>query len=255
MKNVFKLSIKWIICMAGMYVFLICYGKVMSVNSIGFSNPEVSIEYVNDGDFMKSDHYLEKNFKTVLQNPELPTGCEITAMTMVLNYYGFDVDKVEMAELYLPTQPYEVFYGADGRLYGSDLNRYFIGDPKGKGYVCGPEAIITAANAYLKDAGSSLRAENLSGIRVEKMYRYIDKNIPVVVWTTIQLKQRQPVEGWYTEEGVYVDWSTSDHCGVLIGYTDTEVTLADPISGHVVYDRQRFEDVFASRGNQCLILQ
>lgn len=247
MKKVFKFSIWFIICLAGMYLLIIWYGKVLPVNGAYFWSPEFEMEYIHDD--------LEENFKTVLQEPELPTGCEITAMTMVLNYYGFDADKVEMAREYLPVQPYNLFYGEDGRLYGSDLNRYFIGDPEGRGYVCGPEAIITAADTYLTDMGSQLRAENLSGIQPEKMYSLIDRNIPVVVWTTIELEPREPVEGWYTEYGEYVDWSTSDHCAVLIGYTDTQVTLADPISGHVVYGRDMFERAFASRQNQCLILQ
>lgn len=37
------------------------------------------------------------DFPYTLQTPELPTGCEITALTMVLNYYGFSVDKTTMA--------------------------------------------------------------------------------------------------------------------------------------------------------------
>ncbi|MDY3256762.1 MAG: C39 family peptidase, partial [Ruminococcus callidus] len=32
------------------------------------------------------------NVEAVLQNPELPTGCEITSLTTVLNYWGYDVD-------------------------------------------------------------------------------------------------------------------------------------------------------------------
>lgn len=31
------------------------------------------------------------------QMQELPTGCEVTALTMVLNYYGYTIDKVTMA--------------------------------------------------------------------------------------------------------------------------------------------------------------
>lgn len=37
----------------------------------------------------------------VSQYPELPTGCEITALTTVLNYLGYNVDKLTMADYYL----------------------------------------------------------------------------------------------------------------------------------------------------------
>ena len=40
-------------------------------------------------------------FEAVLQNPELPTGCEITALTQTLNFYGFDIDKVTLIKLFL----------------------------------------------------------------------------------------------------------------------------------------------------------
>ncbi len=38
----------------------------------------------------------------ILQNPELPTGCEATSLTMVLNYWGYTVSKVTIAGQYLP---------------------------------------------------------------------------------------------------------------------------------------------------------
>ena len=43
---------------------------------------------------------------------------EITAMTMVLNYYGYPADKVEMATEYLPVVSANLYYGDDGPLYG-----------------------------------------------------------------------------------------------------------------------------------------
>ena len=45
-----------------------------------------------------------EDFGLILQMPELPTGCEITALTMMLNYYGYTVDKTVMASDYLPVR-------------------------------------------------------------------------------------------------------------------------------------------------------
>lgn len=207
-------------------------------------------------EYEAADTYLIPNFEAVGQMPELPTGCEITAMTMVLNYYGYQADKVEMATEYLPTVPANLYYGSDGRLYGPDLNQYFVGNPTTSGgYVCGIEAIITAANNYLMDQGSSLHAVDLTGSSPEELYRLVSEDTPVVVWVTISMAPRRTPEGWYTEEGNYVDWSTNDHGAVLIGYSENTVTIADPISGLVEYDRVSFEDVFASREYQCVVLQ
>lgn len=202
-----------------------------------------------------SGSHLIEDFPLELQMPELPTGCEITAMTMVLQYYGFDADKVEMATEYLPTTPAEFTTGADGLTYGPDLNLYFVGDPAGVGYVCGTTPIVQAADAYLEAQGSSLRAEDLTGARPQDLYVLVDRDIPVVVWVTISMADRSDTEGWYTESGEYVEWSTNDHGAVLIGYDADTVTIADPLAGQVQYDRAQFESVYATRGSQCVILQ
>ena len=56
---------------------------------------------------------LIKDFGIVRQMPELPTGCEITALTMMLDYYGCQADKTIMAEKYLPTVPAEFYEGEE----------------------------------------------------------------------------------------------------------------------------------------------
>ena len=39
---------------------------------------------------------VELDAQPVLQNPELPTGCEVTTLTAALNYLGYPVDKLTM---------------------------------------------------------------------------------------------------------------------------------------------------------------
>ena len=200
--------------------------------------------------------HLIENFPIILQMPELPTGCEVTALTMALQYYGWDADKTVLAETYLPQKAWWLYYGADGLLYGPDLNSYFIGDPSSEdGGVCGPQAIVAAADGYLSDQGSTLRAVDKTGASPEELYELINENTPIVVWVTISMAPRADTEGWYTESGKYVEWSTNDHGAVLIGYTDDTVILADPISGQCEYNKEAFEEVFASRNRQCVILK
>lgn len=42
--------------------------------------------------------YTIKNFEIIGQLPELPTGCEITALTMVLNYYGLNLISLSLQQ-------------------------------------------------------------------------------------------------------------------------------------------------------------
>ena len=53
-----------------------------------------------------------EDFPIIYQMPELPTGCEITALTMAVNYYGYPADKTVMASEYLPTASANRYYGA-----------------------------------------------------------------------------------------------------------------------------------------------
>jgi hypothetical protein len=66
---------------------------------------------------------------TLLQEPELPNGCEIVSLTAILNYYGYNVSKVIMADQHLPKQD---FIRVDGKLFGPDPYKTYAGSPFGK---------------------------------------------------------------------------------------------------------------------------
>lgn len=207
--------------------------------------------------FAEPDSYRIEDFPLIMQMPELPTGCEITALTMALNYYGFQIDKVTMATEYLPTLPSaDVYITEDGILYGNDMNQFFIGDPASEnGVICGTGAIVTAADLFLENAGSDMRAVDRSGSNVQELYQLVSEDIPVVVWCTIGMDDRNIQQGWYTEQGEYVDWAKNDHGAVLIGYNSDYVTIADPLEGIVEYNRTQFERVFESRNQQCVTIE
>ena len=224
----------------------------------------VSADYitkVNPGDAsggtQTSSSYRIANFPMIYQNPELPTGCEITSLTMILRFAGYSVDKTTMASQYLPKEDYKLTVGADGKKYGPDLDYVFVGDPfkAGSGTVCGAEALVTAGNSYLSECGSSLRVKNLTGCSASELYERVSNNQPVVVLSTISMANRWAVNGWYTSSGKYVGFSRNDHASVLIGYTQNTVTIACPIYGVQTYTKTQFEKVFASRGYQAVVIE
>lgn len=202
------------------------------------------------------DSSVIQNFDIIYQEPELPTGCEITALTMALSYSGCNVDKYTMATEYLPCTPYDFEYGEDGNMYGSSPEQYFIGDPTSVyGYVCGTTPIVTAANSYLQSAGSKLRAVDITGSSPGELYELVDKGYPIVVWVTIGMVERTDIESWTAPDGKQYDWCMDDHAADLIGYSADTVTIADPINGLVVYSKEAFESVFKSRNNKCVVLK
>ncbi|MBR2258373.1 MAG: C39 family peptidase [Blautia sp.] len=194
-------------------------------------------------------------FPCILQMPELPTGCEVVALTMVLQYYGFDVDKITMATEYLPISNDPITVGPDGRRYGPDLKNYFWGNPFSNGTVCGTGAIVTAAERYINEQDSLLYVYDISGARPEELYTYVAQDIPVIVLVTIGMRDRGELDGWYTKDGSFVDWAEDDHGAVLIGYSPNTVTLADPISGIITYSKQLFEKIYAQRGYGSVVIR
>lgn len=219
--------------------------------AVGLGNSQITASaYHKTGGTQLTD------FEIIEQYPQLPTGCEITALTMVLNYYGFDVDKVTMALDYMPKVQAEFYRSEDGRLIGPDLENYFVGDPTEEtGYICGTGAIVTAANAYLEDVGSGLTASAMKNAQPEELYALIDQGIPVVIWCTINMEDRAETDGWYREDGTYMEWSTNDHGAVLIGYDEDTVTVADPIYSRITVSKEQFERIFAERGGQCVVVR
>ena len=67
----------------------------------------------------KSDSQFKLDVEPILQLPELPTGCEITSLATVLNYYGYDISKTQLADEYLEC----------GEVGDTDPNEKFIGSP------------------------------------------------------------------------------------------------------------------------------
>ena len=106
----------------------------------------------------------------ILQNPELPNGCEITSCCEVLHYLGFAPDKCELADYYLPRS---------AQWYGADPDEVYMGNPHlddgspETGYYCFAGPIVQAANAYLAVQGSSCRAYDLTALAGRLLCRYL----------------------------------------------------------------------------------
>lgn len=202
-----------------------------------------------------SGQHTIQDFPIIYQMPELPTGCEVTALTMALRYYGCDVSKTAMADQYLPTAS-PSFYYSGGGLCGPDIDSYFVGSPfSTHGYACGAPALCTAADSYFEANNVNMQAKDITGSTPEQLYALLEQDVPVVVLVTINMVDRHADFSWYSPDGKYVSLGYNDHGAVLIGYNPTTVTLADPLAGEVTYSRSQFESVFKSRGSQCLILQ
>lgn len=188
---------------------------------------------------------LWNKFKPICQYPELPTGCEITSLTMVLNYNGLSAKKGDLSDNYLDK----------GKVGTVDFRKAFEGDPRdGDSYGCYAPVIIKTANRYLKSHGSKLKAIEITGTDFDSLFDYTDVDIPVMVWCTYELKQGHYSLKWHVD-GEDLTWYTPEHCMVLLGKRGNKAITADPASGEIkFYDKNLLKKRYNELYKQAVII-
>ena len=205
-------------------------------------------------DYDKNSVYID--MENVLQLPELPVGCEITALTILLRHYGFDADKTVLARDYLPKSSGNM-REAEGKVYKDSFFDYFIGDPFSRGYGCFSGAIVRTAERYIADNGGGYTVKNISGSDPDTLYQYLIEGTPVLCWATDGMIEPEWFETWYDNAtGEQLDWYLNEHCFVLAGFDIAAgtVTLNDPMKGIIDYNIDRFETRYAQMHSQAIVI-
>ncbi|NIK79837.1 uncharacterized protein YvpB [Paenibacillus castaneae] len=223
---------------------------------IALTNP--MLDYVKEitstgnGQFEIKKVYL--NVDTIMQNPELPNGCEITSLTAVLQYYGYDATKTEMADNYLPKQ---AFYSKNNKLYGPDPYEAYAGDPrelKG-GFFSFAPPIVKAAELYFDAVGHSNPTKDISGSTKEQIIEQLNHGIPVVTWITLDLSKPKMNYSWYlSDSSEYFPAPINLHVVVLNGYENGKVHVMNPLVGQVTYDMDKFFNSYVEMGSHAMIV-
>jgi uncharacterized protein YvpB len=221
-------KIKYVVLVGCLLLLGGCFDKGFSVFS--FFKNEASIDGV----------------PLVLQNPELPRGCEVTSLAMLLQHAGVSVNKMELAKN-IKKIPFE-----KNGLRG-DLNDGFVGDMYSKknpglGVYAGP--VYELGLDYLPD-----ELINLTGKEMKDLYRMIEKGYPVWVITNATfapLKDNQ-FETWKTKNGK-IKVTYYEHSVVMTGYDDEYVYINDPLDKEVgkKVAKKQFEDAWVQMGKQAI---
>lgn len=186
------------------------------------------------------------DFTPICQYPELPTGCEVTSLAMVLNYYNVNCDKCEISDHYL----------TKGDVGTVDFHQAFEGDPRDENsYGCYANVIVETANKIIADKGAILSVKDLTDTPLEELYSFIDNDIPVIVWGTQDCQEGHFSVTWNVN-GQELTWFTPEHCMVLLGYDENSVWVADPIYGDIrSYDKTTFERSYNSLFKQAIVIK
>ena len=186
------------------------------------------------------------------QWPEFPTGCESVSTVMALRYIGEDITVNRFIDEYLPKS--SNFYFQDGVKYGPSPYEYFIGSPRtSASYGCMAPVIYNAVSSYF---GSEDRVANTTGMSIETLCStYIDTDVPVLVWATINMADTYPGATWYLADGTRFHWPANEHCLVLVGYDSEKYYFNDPYKGAVVgYKKSLVNSRYEALGKQSIVI-
>lgn len=197
---------------------------------------------------------------------ELAAGCETYACTMLLQWYGIDMDEFEFADKYLNIQPIYGYSESEDDWYGPDLDSAYAGDIEW-GYGINAPGMAKCMNNMLKDKGSQMTATALKGVPLDTLCEeYIANDIPVMVWATTNMDEPYIKRYWtvnYVDEevsdaqiGDTEQWMQNEHCMVLIGFDEHNYYFADSVAGEVsVFDKETSRDKYEKLGTQAIVVK
>ena len=191
----------------------------------------------------------------ILQNPELPNGCEITSLCMLLRYWGYDADKCILADRYLPRT--ETWWGTDPDLAYMG-NPHLEDDSPACGYYCFAGPIVAAATAYLADQESPMRVRpaDLTGAGEEELIACLQQGCPFLFWASLHFDDicfdpcgAYPLPGG-REHRVFHQL----HCMVCCGVDEECFYLSDPLNFNTRVPRPQFMKIYRQLGSRAVTL-
>lgn len=184
-----------------------------------------------------------------LADPPLEHGCEVTALSMLLQYYHFDYGKNELAKR-INKEDYEVSEGIFG-----DPDIGFVGDMTGKtpGTSVNVEPVFQLAKEVVK---GPYQVVNSTGSKLDDLLEVVQSGSPVWVIATTDYK--------VPKEDDFVEWPTKNgmkrmlpkhHAAVISGFSQNKVILNDPYGKIVEVDKKTFNDLFEKTNKQSIYIK
>ncbi|SDM12237.1 C39 family peptidase [Sediminibacillus halophilus] len=163
----------------------------------------------------------------IMQYPELPRGCEVTSLAMLLQYNGVEVSKLKLAEqVEKDTTPFQ--QNENGIYFGNPSNG-FVGDMYSldkPGFGVYHQPIARLAERYLGD-----RVHDFSGGHFYEIFKYLHNQQPVWIITNTTFKKlpEKEFQTWNTEQGT-INVTMKEHSVLVTGYDESYIYFNDPLA-------------------------
>ncbi len=195
-------------------------------------------------DKYKDSHQI-KSVGQIKQMPELPRGCEVTSLAMLINYAGIKVDKMTLADK-ISKVPYK-----DGEIFFGNPNKGFVGDmydfkKNGLGVYHAP--VFQLLKEYLPNS-----AVDISSADFENILFFVNNNCPVwvIINSTYKELDKKYFQIWNTKEGD-IKITNKEHSVLITGYDKDFVYFNDPLGATGSASISDFEKAWIQMGRQAV---
>jgi uncharacterized protein YvpB len=189
------------------------------------------------------------NVPLIMQMPELPRGCEVTSLAMLINHMGIAVDKMTLADQIEKNK--EPLVIKNGEIFAGDPNDGFIGsmtsfDAFGLGVYHKP--IFRLLNQYFPSS-----AVDLTGAELKDLYQFIANGTPVWVIINSQYNElpASEFETWHTPNGA-IDITYREHSVLITGYDENNIYFNDPLGSASSAPKDEFIKAWEQMGRQAV---
>lgn len=237
-------------------------------DSVDFKHESLKIQEVGRSTNGESDHLNEKNAPFgiptisqvkknqrvllnaphIKQNPELPRGCEVTSLAMLLNHAGVSVDKMTLAKK-VKKVPYRR-NGLRGNLNDGFVGNMYSMNQPGIGVYHGP--IKDLAESYLPG-----KVVDFSGQEFDAVLEQLDQKRPVwvLVTSTYNVVPESRWTTWKTSSGP-LKITFKMHSVLVTGYDANYIYVNDPLSiKNRKLPRQQFIAGWKQMGKQAITIK
>lgn len=192
----------------------------------------------------------EQKLNVPLENqwPELPNGCEVTSLSMLLNYYGIKTNKMELAQKIKHISSF-----SDDGQYRGNPHIGFVGymSQANAGWCVYNEPLYNVARLYTN------RIRNASGDDFDQLIYLVSSGHPVMIITTLKFRPVNDMQTWQTKQGK-VNVTPSSHACVITGYNKAKdlVYINDPYGyKNRPVSWKNIEASYKQQGKQALYIQ
>jgi uncharacterized protein YvpB len=187
----------------------------------------------------------------ISQIPELPRGCEVTSLAMLLNDSGVKVDKMELADKVKKDPTPQTI--TNGQIHFGNPNDGFVGNMynyREPGFGVYHKPVADLADKYLPGKVNDLTASDFQELKY-----YLSDGRPIWVITNTSYKKLDDrlFQTWDTPSGK-VRITFKEHSVLLTGYDLQFVYFNDPLTGEKNKKApiKDFEESWVQMGSQAI---